>query len=125
MTSMPKNFTVWTEIPVSDLGRAKDYYEAVTGGELDVQQMGPDKTAVFKVADPEQGVAGHLYEGKPAADGQGPTIHLAVSGKLEDAIDRVWKAGGTVLSEPIPIPAGRFAYTKDPDGNSIGLFETP
>ena len=44
-------------------------------------------------------------------------------GYLEALFSRVRAAGGTVLSEPISIPAGRFAYTRDPDGNSIGLFE--
>ena len=36
--------------------------------------------------------------------------------------DRVWEAGGKVVSDPISIPDGRFAYTLDPDGNSFGLF---
>jgi predicted enzyme related to lactoylglutathione lyase len=31
-------------------------------------------------------------------------------------------AGGKVVSDPIAIPAGRFAYCLDPDGNSFGLF---
>ena len=69
-------------------------------------------------------MAGHLYPGKPAAKGDGPTIHFAVADKLEDAIDRVWNAGGKVLDiPPITIPTGRFVYALDPDGNSIGLFE--
>lgn len=37
---------------------------------------------------------------------------------------RCSKAGGEVIGAPITIPAGRFAYAKDLDGNSIGLFET-
>ena len=34
----------------------------------------------------------------------------------------VTDAGGTVLSEAIEIPAGRFAYCLDTEGNSIGIF---
>ena len=68
------------------------------------------------------GVAGHLYPGKPAPEGAGPTVHLASPGILEDALERVRQAGGQVLSEPFSIPAGRFAYCLDPDGNSIGIF---
>ena len=30
--------------------------------------------------------------------------------------------GGEVVSPIITIPAGRFAYCLDPDGNSFGLF---
>ena len=37
-------------------------------------------------------------------------------------MQRVTENGGTVVSPVIEIPAGRFAYCLDPDGNSIGLF---
>ncbi len=35
---------------------------------------------------------------------------------------RVFDSGGEVVSPVIDIPAGRFAYCLDPDGNSFGLF---
>ena len=56
------------------------------------------------------GVGGHLYPGKPAANGEGPTIHLVAEGRLEDTMDRVKDAGGQVVSPPITIPPGRFFY---------------
>ena len=37
-------------------------------------------------------------------------------------MDRVVENGGKVISDIVTIPAGRFAYCLDPDGNSIGLF---
>ena len=122
MTHAPALMTAWTEIPVSDLDKAIAFYGTVTGAALDKQDMGPNVTAVFRTDPPMQGGGSHLYVGKPAAGGDGPTIHLAVAGPLEDAIARVERAGGTVVSPPIEIPAGRFAYAIDPDGNSIGLF---
>lgn len=123
MPYTPPNALVWAEIPVRDLTKATAYYAAVTGVALQRVDMGPNETAIFQPKDPKGGVAGHLYEGTPAVDGGGPTVHLAAMGTLEEALDRVWKAGGKVVSEPIGIPAGRFAYTIDPDGNSVGLFE--
>ena len=123
MTFQPKDFTVWAEIPVTDMDRAVAFYAKVTGAELSIDTSGPNPMAVFKPADPTTGVAGHLYPGKPAADGEGPTIHLAAEGKLEEVIARVWDAGGQVLTDPIAIPAGRFVYCRDPFGNSIGFFE--
>ena len=47
-----------------------------------------------------------------------------VDARLEAAAERVRKAGGQVLSEPIPTPFGQFFYAADPDGNSIGFFES-
>ena len=121
MTDQIANTVVWTEIPVIDLARAKAFYAAVLAAELTDQEMGPNMTAVLPMT--SQGSAsGHLYVGKPAAPGTGPTVHLAVGDALEDALARVVPAGGQVVSPVIEIPAGRFAYCLDPDGNSFGLF---
>jgi hypothetical protein len=69
------------------------------------------------------GVGGHLYPGKPASNGEGPTIHLVAEGRLEATMERVTAAGGQVVSPPITIPPGRFFYAVDPFGNSVGFFE--
>ncbi len=123
MTYTPANSIVWFELPVSDLDKGMAFYGAITGAVIVREQMGPNEMAVFKPADIEKGVAGHLYQGKPAGNGTGPTVHLAGKGTLEEMMDRVRAAGGDVISPAVEIPAGRFFYAKDPDGNSIGLFE--
>jgi len=111
---------VWGEIPVTDMEKSVVFYNAVFGYDMTIDNSGPNPMAVLGGL---ENVAGaHLYPGTPAAD-SGNTIHLGVEGTLEDGIDRCTKAGGQVLSPPIVIPAGRFAYAKDLDGNSIGLFE--
>jgi len=114
-------FVVWNEVPVRDLDAAMAFYKTVFDLDLVRQDMGPNETAMWGVDGVNGG--GHLYPGTPASDGNGPTVHIAVPGKLEDSIDRCWSAGGKVVSDPITIPPGRFAYATDPDGNSIGLFE--
>jgi predicted enzyme related to lactoylglutathione lyase len=116
----PPHAAVWFEIPVTDMGRAKAFYAAVLDTELKDDNTGPNPMAIFPAS--EQGVAGHLYPGKPAASGAGNTVHLASPEPLEAALERVRQNGGEVTSEIITIPPGRFAYCLDPDGNSIGLF---
>ncbi|MTH99640.1 VOC family protein [Roseibium sp. RKSG952] len=123
MDYSPKDFLVWGELPVSDMDKAMAFYSSVTGGDLQLDPNCPSPMAVFKPANPEIGVALHIYPGKPATNGNGPTLHLAAQGVLEDVMKRVESAGGQVVSEPIQIPAGRFFYAKDPDGNSVGFFE--
>lgn len=118
--SEANNSVAWAEIPVRDLQAAKAFYSALFLQDLEEQVMGPSTTILLP--NTQQSTAGHLYEGKPAANGSGPTIHLGVPGPVESAMDRVKSAGGTVLSEAISIPAGNFAYCLDPDGNSIGVF---
>ncbi|WP_121061831.1 VOC family protein [Chachezhania antarctica] len=122
MTYTPRNAIAWMEIPVTDMDKAMAFYSAVTQMEFNMEEGGPNPMAMFKTAD--GGVAGHLYPGKPAPRGQGPTIHLSAPDKLEAVTERVKQAGGTVISPPIPIPNGRFFYAEDPDGNSIGFVES-
>ena len=118
---VPANAAVWFEIPVTDMGRAQEFYAAVLGNDLKLDETGPNPLAMFAAGGPGS-VAGHIYPGKPAAPGTGGTIHLAVAAPLEAALDRVSKHGGEVVSPVIEIPSGRFAYCVDPDGNSFGLF---
>jgi uncharacterized protein len=117
---VPDNAAVWFEIPVSDYDRARNFYGAVLTNTLQDRRDGPNPMAVF-VAKDQSAVAGHVYPGQPAPAGTGITIHLAVA-DLEEGLERVKKSGGTVVSPIITIPAGRFAYCVDPDGNSFGLF---
>lgn len=121
MTQAPDNTVVWTEIPVRDIDRGIAFYGEVFKYQMKRDDTGPNPMA--DLADPERGVAGHLYPGEPSRPGQGPTIHLKVPDTLEATADRCWKAGGSVVGDPIPLPVGRFQYALDPDGNSIGLFE--
>lgn len=122
MTELPFNHLAWAEIPVSDMAKAQAFYEAVLHLKMAPYEGGANAMASFGAMD-QAGVSAHIYPGKPAGDGSGPSVHLTVSDRLEDAMERVKQAGGTVLSEPIPIPYGRFVYILDLDGNSIGLFE--
>lgn len=112
----------WTEIPVTDMARGKAFYGAVLGVELVDNNDGPNPMAVFPTAAPNAGIAGHLYPGKPAPKGTGSTIHLVAGAPLDAVMERVKQAGGEVVSPALDIPAGRFFYALDPDGNSIGLF---
>lgn len=123
MSYLPQNFLVWGELPVSDLKKAVQFYAQVTGADLTIDESGPNPMAVFRRADGQSGVALHLYSGRPADKGTGPTLHIAAEGQVEQIMDRVKKAGGQVVSDPIRIPAGLFFYAIDPDGNSVGFFE--
>lgn len=122
MPHIPVHTVAWTEIPVTDMDRAKSFYETVFGFEITVTDMEPNPVGMISTAQ-DGGISGHIYPGKPATEGQGPTIHLYVPDTVEDAMDRLVNNGGIECSPVITIPPGRFAYAQDPDGNSIGLFE--
>jgi hypothetical protein len=121
MTFIPPHASVWFEIPVTDLEKSKAFYGAVLQNALEDQTMGPNLMSHFQPAN-GPGASGHLYVGKPSSDGSGNTIHLASPEPLEEALVRVSEHGGKVISDIVTIPAGRFAYCLDLDGNSFGLF---
>ncbi|PID36093.1 MAG: glyoxalase [Rhodobacterales bacterium] len=118
---MTQPIVCWTEIPVTDLETSVKFYNAVFGWKMEIDKSGPNPMAVF--ANSSDSAGGNLYPGKPAQNGEGPTAHIAVPGKLEEAMERLTKAGGETVFGPIEMPFGRFTYAKDLDGNSIGLFE--
>ena len=122
MTEQSQNRLVWTEIPVSDLARAKKFYATVLEEALIDNNEGPDPMAMLPYSG-GQAAAGHLYPGKSAAEGEGITVHLTVAGDLDKAMDRVRLGGGKVVSDVISIPAGSFFYAIDTEGNSVGFFK--
>ncbi|WP_108812406.1 VOC family protein [Sphingorhabdus sp. Alg231-15] len=122
MTEAKQNRLVWTEIPVTNLERASNFYETLLEAPLTKNEAGPQPIMMLPY-EGENASSGHLYEGKPATEGDGITAHLAVDGYLDDAMKRVKKGGGEVVSEVILIPAGSFFYAKDTEGNSLGIFK--
>ncbi|WP_130512094.1 VOC family protein [Krasilnikovia cinnamomea] len=125
MTIVPEHAVVWAEIPVSDLAKSTAFYEAVMGWPLisTESKVGQNPMALFPAKNPVSSVTGHLYPGRPASDGSGPTVHLAIVGTVEEAAQRCAQAGGTVIGPVHDVPAGRVQYATDLDGNSIGLWE--
>lgn len=117
---IPAKASAWFEIPVTNLDKARTFYGAVLQTDIPVTEGGPNPIAIFPAED--EMASGHLYEGKPAGAGTGITVHLAIADPLEDAMKRVTENGGQVVSPIATIPAGRFVYCLDPDGNSFGLF---
>jgi len=122
MTEPYPNRVVWAEIPVSDMSRARKFYETLFEEPLTMVEDGPDVTAMLPYPG-GVGAAGHLYLGKPAKRGEGITAHMAVFDTLEAAMERVKQGGGEVISEVETIPAGSFFYAIDTEGNSLGVFK--
>ena len=121
MPFLPKNAAIWSEIPVWDFDAGCAFYSAVFDIELQVTKGGPNPMAIFPTEDPATGIGGNIYPGKPYSTGM--TIQMPVPDTLAASSDRCTSAGGTLVGDPVDIPAGRFQYIRDPYDNSIGLFE--
>jgi predicted enzyme related to lactoylglutathione lyase len=116
------------EIPADDVTRAKDFYGSLFGWQL-VDMEGMDYTLVMTVPVDDQQMPtepGAINGGlmKRAADTPSPILTIDV-GSIDDALERIQAAGGSVVRPRQEIPGmGAYAYFKDPEGNTVGLWET-
>ncbi|MEM1373782.1 MAG: VOC family protein [Pseudomonadota bacterium] len=118
MPNQPQNAVVWSEIHVRDLDAAATFYADVTGMEAARLEMFGTPVAMFGAA---SGAGFDLQVGEPA---RGSIVYLSAEGPLDATMARVRDAGGTVLTDAMKVPTGRFFQASDPDGNVVGFFET-
>ncbi len=123
---MKANLVGWFEIPVSDMDRARKFYEAVFDVVIHLEQFGDTKMGWFPFAeDPEaRGAAGSLVWNpkyyRPSIDG---TLIYFSSAEIEKELNKVEIAGGEILQRKTLIreDIGYMALFKDSEGNRIAL----
>ncbi len=112
----------WFEIPVKDFDRAKTFYSALFGTE--VQEM-PHPTFRYGMlpCDMEKGVGGGIVQGEgfePSMNGS--LVYLNGGEDLNGPLSRVEAAGGKVLMPKTSIgPNGFMAHFTDTEGNKVAL----
>lgn len=113
----------WFEISVSDISRAKKFYETVFGIEMPQEENMGMQMAYFP-ADMNSKVSGSLVQGPmhvPSTDGA--KLYLNANPDLAHALSNVEKAGGqvampkTLITEEI----GYMAIFVDSEGNRLAL----
>jgi len=116
-----KDALTWFEIPAADLARATRFYETVLAGKLKSEAMGPRRMSIFPYSEP--GVGGALMESDgPLQSANATLVYLWVA-RLDEALERVGRAGGTIALPRTPLPEGmgHFAHIIDSEGNRVGL----
>ncbi len=117
-----KSRIVWFEIPAVQLDRAVQFYQSILKVTLKVEQIGPEKLAVFPYQPPA--ISGCVLEVKGHTPGAGVILYLNADPDLKGALDRVAGAGGKVLLPRTALPenvGGYFARILDTEGNQVGL----
>ncbi len=119
-----ENALNWFEISVSDIKRAKTFYETIFGISMDEQNMMGMKMAYFPSEGMNGKVSGALVEStmhKPSQEGA--KIYLNGNPDLQHALDKVEKAGGQIAMPKTKISddIGYMAFIIDSEGNNVGL----
>jgi catechol 2,3-dioxygenase-like lactoylglutathione lyase family enzyme len=115
-------------IPVSDMGRAKEFYESKLGlsGGADTADGGHDYPC-------GEGTRIHVYPSPQGAGRSSSTIAGFEVDSVESFVDELSANGVSFESYGEPLntdergiatfPDGKGAWFKDADGNVLGLFE--
>ena len=119
-----ENSLNWFEIAVSDISRAKKFYESVFDIQMDQTEMMSMQMAFFPSEDMNGKVSGSLVQGpmhKPSTEGA--RIYLNGNPDLSIALARVESAGGKVLMPKTKISdeVGYMAAFSDSEGNGVAL----
>ncbi|HEY0116968.1 MAG TPA: VOC family protein [Allosphingosinicella sp.] len=104
----------YVELPVGDIGPAKQFYEAAFGWQL--QQFGPTYAATM-TGDTDIGLQGDSEESSAAPL---PVIDVP---DLEAALAAVERAGGRILRPVFAFPGGRRFHFADPAGNELACVQ--
>lgn len=112
----------WFEIPVTDLERAKEFYEYVFGFEMEIHEMGPVQMAWFPMIEGSIGAAGALVKGETYEPSRGGALIYITAPDIEATLARAAEKGGKVLTPRTSIgDHGFIGHFEDCEGNRIGL----
>jgi len=119
-----ENALNWFEISVSDIYRARTFYETIFGIDLPQQEMMGMQMAFFPSENMNGKVSGALVAGpmhKPSADGS--KIYLNGNPDLDHVLAKIESSGGKIVMPKTKISddVGFMAFFIDTEGNNIGL----
>ena len=121
------NIINWFEVSVSDINRAKAFYEAIFSIEMNVMEMMGMQMAFFPAENMNGKVSGALVQGPmhtPSVDGA--KLYFNGNPDLSAALDKVEAAGGKVTMPKTHISAevGYMAFFIDTEGNAVALHSS-
>ena len=109
----------WNELLSTDVEASKKFYSGLLGWTT-AAGPGPDYT-IFRQG--EKGVGGLMKVPQPGMPAQ--WLAYVVVENVDATTAKVAGLGGKVMAQPFDIPnVGRIAVILDPQGASIGLFQS-
>jgi predicted enzyme related to lactoylglutathione lyase len=117
------------EIPADDVDRAKEFYGSIFEWELqDYPEMQYTIVMTVPVDDKQMPTQPGAINGgmmkRSNTTPSSPVLTIEVQ-SIDEALKKVEAGGGETVTPRTPIPGmGAFAYFKDTEGNTLGLFET-
>ncbi|HEY3660654.1 MAG TPA: VOC family protein [Candidatus Udaeobacter sp.] len=102
-------------IPVTDIRRARKFYEEVLGLTVSEKMMG-GKWIEYAVGDNTLAIANVGEEWKPSDQGTGAALEVE---NFDEAINQLRSQRVPFAAEPFETPCCYMAVVQDPDGNKL------
>ena len=114
----------WFEIPVTDMARAKHFYQVIFGIHLEDMEMPGMQMAMFPYEMNSGKLSGALVKSdyhRPSHDGV--IIYLNANPDLKEVLDRIESEHGEVVMPKTQISPeiGYMAFFIDSEGNRVAL----
>ena len=114
----------WFEIPVTDMGRAKHFYQVLFSMHMEESEMMGMQMAFFPYQNGSGKASGALVKSdnhKPSMDGV--VVYLNANPAMDDVLSRVEPMGGKILMPKTQITpeVGYMAFFTDTEGNRVAL----
>lgn len=118
------NPITWFEIPVSDMDRARRFYEAILEIEITVHAIGSGTMGWFP-ADPQgAGATGALMQAESYVPSHAGTMVYFSVPEIDDVLARVADAGGSVINPKFSLGEHGFSgHFEDSEGNRVALHQ--
>jgi predicted enzyme related to lactoylglutathione lyase len=102
-------------IPVTDMKRAREFYEGVLGLKI-AEEMMNGKWIEYAVGDETLAIANVGDQWTPSDQGTGAALEVE---DFDDAIKRLKNRHVPFAAEPFETPCCHMAVVQDPDGNKL------
>ena len=123
--AMKANPINWFEIPVTDMARAKAFYEHVFDISMVLQDFGPLQMAWFPMWENAQGASGSLVKAESYVPSHAGTMVYFSVENIAGVLERVQEKGGAVLNPKKSVgDYGFVAHFEDSEGNRVALHSS-
>ncbi len=117
-----KNPIGWFEIPVTDLGRAINFYQNIFGYKLESTNVDGYEMAMFFMDNNLYGASGALVKGDIYIPSTSGTIVYFQVDNIKETLSKIVENGGEILYPEKSIGEwGYIAEFKDSEGNRVAL----
>ncbi len=114
----------WFEIPVSDMPRAKHFYQVIFSIHMNEMEMTGMKMASFPYENGSGKASGALVQGAMHTPCEGgAVIYLNANPSMDSVLEKIESMGGKIIMPKTEIgpEIGYMAFFADTEGNRVAL----